>query len=223
MSFMKLDADKASKISNGGAYITESNLFDVTIGAITVDINEHGARNIGAYVTLDGENYQMLYGALPLDLFDGSKAIDSNVDCFQRMMAVAQVDDIADPEPMDLPVGKGGEEKEMLVFSEFSDLECKLWVKVEYSKGKNGVIYENRIIKDIFTKDGASADEVLNGTEAGVKLGKREKFFTETKYKNVTEDEVAAWVEAGRPKEAMGGGAKATPAKKSFGKKSFGK
>ena len=70
--FMTLNTEAASKVSNGGAFITESGLFDVTIGAITVDINEHGARQIGAYITLDGENYQMLYGALQVDLYDGS-------------------------------------------------------------------------------------------------------------------------------------------------------
>lgn len=222
MSFLKVKKEVIEKTGNGGAYITQSGLYDVTIGALTLDINEHGARTIGAYITLDGENYQMLYGALPLDLFDGSQEIEGNVNTLMRLATIAGFESIEDPVEMALPIGKEGADKDILVFDQFSDLPCKLWVKVEYSKGKkNGVIYENRIIKDAFREDGASADEIANESEIGVKMTKREKYFTETKYKDTDEAEVAAWIEAGRPKTASTGtAAKTTVApKRKFGAK----
>lgn len=222
MAFLKVSQDVVQKTGTGGAYITESGLYDVTIGAITLDINDHGARQIGAYVTLDGETYQMLYGALPLDLFDGSQEIEGNVNTLMRLATIAGLEDISDPIEMDLPIGKGGAEKTMMVLDDFTDLECKLWVKFEFSKGKkNGVIYENRIIKDAFRADGASADEIVNETEVGTKMAKREKYFTETKYKDVTEDEIAKWIEDGRPKTASAGPAatKAPAVKRKFGSK----
>lgn len=193
MGFMTINKETVAKTGGGGSYITTSGLYDVTIGALTLDINEHGARNIGAYITLDGENYQMLYGALPLDLFDGSQEIKSNINTLMRLATIAGVvDDISDPIEATLPIGKDGADKDTMILDDFTDLQCKLWVKAEYSKGKkNGVIYENRIIKDAFTTDGASADEITNETEAGVKMSKREKYFTEVSYKDTDEVEVA--------------------------------
>lgn len=221
MAFLKIDKKTVEKVSNGGgAYISQSGLYDVTIAALTLDINEHGARQIGAYITQDGENFQMLYGALPLDLFDGSKEIEGNVATLMRMATIAGIEEISDPIEAELPIGKEGAVKEIMILDDFSDLQCKLWVKFEFSRGKNGVIYENRIIKDVFSAEGASADEIANETEIGVKIVKREKYFTETKYKDVTEEEITAWIEGGRAKTASTPAAKASAApKRRFGAK----
>jgi len=224
MAFMKIDQNAVSKVSNGGAYITTSGIYDVTIGALTLDVNENGARQIGAYVTLDGENYQMMYGALPLDLFDGSQELDNNVKTLMRMAVIAGLDDIEDPEEAVLPIGKEGADKDIMVFEQFSDVPMKLWVKAEYRRSKDGVMYEARIIKDAFRiEDNASADEITNDTEPGVKYSKREAYFNEVKYKDTDADDVAKWIEEGRPKTPSGGtAAKARPgavAKKRFGAK----
>lgn len=223
MAFMKIDQEVVSKASNGGAYITDSGIYEVTVGALTLDVNEHGARQIGAYVTLDGENYQMLYGALPLDLFDNSQELDNNVKTLMRIATVAGFEDIEDPVEAVLPIGKEGADKDCMVFEQFEGTQLKLWVKAEYNKGKDGRIYESRIIKDAFrVEDNASADEIVNDTEAGTKYSKREAYFEEVKYKDTDKEEVDQWIADGRPKTTSSSSSTAAKPKKSFGAKKFG-
>ena len=225
MAFMSVNQETVAKTGDGANGIYTSGIFDVTIGALTLDVNENGARQIGAYLSIDGgENYQMLYGILPLDLYDNSQTLDNNEAVLQRLATIAGFDTIEDPEDMVLPIGKSGADKDCQVFSQFEGFECKMWVKQEYSKGKDGRVYENRILKDVFRTDKASADEIVNDTEVGVKYGKREQFFEDVKYKNITEEEVKAWIDAGRPKEPTGGstGGAAKGPKKTFGAKKFG-
>ena len=65
MAFMKVKQEIVEKTGDGGTFVTTSGIYDVVIGAITVDTNDNGARQLGAYISLDeGKSYTMLYGAL---------------------------------------------------------------------------------------------------------------------------------------------------------------
>ena len=224
MGFMKVNKEVVEK-AGGSAFIGASNIYEVTLNAVTVDINEKGARTVGLYVNVGGTD-QMLYGALPLDLYDNSQELDNNVACLQRLAVIAGLEDIEDPEEATLPIGKGGADKDVMVLPGFEDVECKIWMKQEFYKSAAGKIGENRLLKDVFTMENASADEIINETEAGVKYTKREQYFTDTKYGTqkapLTEQEVQDWVDAGRPDTSgSGGGSKPASSrpKASFGKR----
>ncbi len=49
------------------------------------------------------------------------------------------------------------------------------------------------VIKNFFTQEGASASEIVNGTESGVQLAKEEAYADNITYKDVTPEEVQAW------------------------------
>ncbi len=99
---------------------------------------------------------------------------------------------------------------------------------MEYSVW-NSNIQEKKVIKGFFrVEDNASAEEIVNETEAGVQYEKESKYFENVTYKDgLDADAIAAWVAQGRPKGTAGAGGASggTAAKKpSFGKKkSFGK
>lgn len=225
MSFRTVDLEKAAKV--GGNYIMSSGLYDVTIHAVTVDTNENDAKTLGLFVNYNG-NDQMLYGALGLDLYDG-RLNDSGYATFDRLAVVAGIDgDIADPEETTLPIGKGGADKDVSVLPDFADVECKIWIRCEYYRKKDGTIGENRVLVNAFRADGASAEEILNETEVGVRLQKQANLsndFTANKYSkkgDVTAEDVDAWIAGGRGQDAKPSAPTKAPsfgAKKSFGKK----
>ena len=217
MAFMKVNTETVQKTGDGASGIYSSGIFEVRINAVTLDVNENGARQIGLYVNYNDKD-QMMYGAIDLDLYDGSKEIDGNVELFQRLMVVADAVDLGDGEEATLPIGKDGADKDVTIFPEFEDVELKIWVKQEFYKTKAGKIGDKRAIKDVFTLDNKSADEIVNDTEAGVKYGKREKYFEDIKYaKSVTKEEVDAWIDNGRKDEPSSGSRSSAP-KPSFGK-----
>lgn len=219
---MKVQKEVVEKVGGDSNYITTSGLYDVTLKAVTVDVNEKGARTIGLFVEHNGQT-QMLYGALPLDLNDGSKEIKSKVATLQRLAVIAGVEDISDPEEVELPIGKAGAMKDVAVLPDFEDLDCKIFIKLAYSKGKDGKVYENRTLMNVFRADGASADEIVNETEIGVRLAKQEKYFTDIEYRDITKEEVEAWIAGGRNGTVSTGATSSAP-KPSFGKKpAFGK
>lgn len=223
MAFMKVQKEVVEKVGGDSNYITTSGLYDVTLKAVTVDVNDNGARTLGLFIEHNGQA-QMLYGALPLDLYDASKEIESNVATLQRLAVIANIENISDPEEVELPIGKAGAMKDVAVLPDFEDLECKIFIKLAYSKSKDGKVYENRTLVNVFRADGASADEIVNETEVGVRLAKQEKYFTDIKYKDITKEEVDAWIAGGRNGTVSTTGATSSAPKPSFGKKpAFGK
>lgn len=220
MAFLKVKKEVVEK-AGGSTGIFTSGLYPVTIKAVTVDVNEKGARTVGLFVNYEG-NDQMLYGALPLDLYDNSKTLDNNVETLMRLAVIAGEEELADTITTELPIGKGKAMKEVDVIENIEDIECQIWIKQEYNLGNNGKMYESRILKNIFTVDGASADEITNESEVGVKLEKQRVYFDGIKYKNTDADQVQAWIDADRP-DTVSGGTSSAPAGNAAPKASFGK
>ena len=217
MSFFKVNQSEAAKASTGGNYISQSGVYDVTINAITVDMNDKGARTLGFYVT-HNDQPQMLYGALRLDNNDGSPSFQAAA--FNKLCVIAGLEDIADPEEATLPIGKEGADKDVAVLPDFQDLDVKMWIQFEYSL-YNDEIKEKRLIKGFYAPDGTSADEIINETESGVRFNKDSKYHTNTSYKDgLTEESVQAWISAGRKGSAPA--TKTAAPKASFGAKKFG-
>lgn len=217
MSFkLNVTKEDVAKASGGATFIGTSGVYDVTILAVVVDQNENGAVNLGFYVDLGNDNKQMLYGALPMATYDGKTVLEGNQRTFGTLCTIAGVDMETNFEPIEaeLPIGKAGAMKEVAIFEEFEDVPVKLWVKQDYFRKTNGEIGDSRTIKGIFRDvDKASGDEILNETEAGVRYEKQSKYFTDVGYKDVTEDEVKAMIDARRGGNTSGGGeSKKTPA-----------
>lgn len=221
MSFkLKATREDVAKPAGGASFIGTSGIYDVTILAVTVDENEHGSTSLGFYVDLGNDNKQMLYGALPMSNYDNTKVYEGNHRIFGALCVIAGVDLDTDFEPIEasLPIGKGGAAKEVAIFDEFEDLEVKMWIKQDYYRKGDSSIGESRTVRGFFrAEDNASGDEIINGTEAGVRYEKQSKYFNDVGYGQgnsaVTEDEVKAMIDARKGETSKP--APATTAKKS--------
>ena len=145
---------------------------------------------------------------------------------FNKLLVVADIEDVEDPVEASLPIGKKGAEKDVSVLEDITDIDCKVRVQMEYGIYK-GNITEKTIIKSFYRADGASAEEIVNGTEIGVQMVKDEPYLTNVTYKdNLTEADIAAWIKAKRPKGtagAAGSSEEGETKKPSFSKPKFGK
>lgn len=205
---------------NGGKYISQSGIYDVTINRAIVSVNAKGARTIDFFINYNGQD-QAIYGNLRLDNNDG-KENKIGTELFSKLCVICDVDTIEDPTEEDLPIGKAGADKTVDVLSEFNDVEVKMQIQMEYGK-YNGNITEKTNIRAFYRADGASAQEIVEGSEVGVSLQKTIDggYDKATKYDDITAEEVEAWIKAKRPKGTAGASATATKAP-SFGKKKFG-
>jgi len=219
MSFFKVSKESKDIEEKGASnYINKSGLYDVTILAPIVDVNEFGAPTVNFYIDYNGQK-QTIYGQLRLQNNDGSEAFSAKV--FNKLCVIADIDVVEDPIEAVLPIGKDGADKDVAVLEQFADLEVKMWVQMEYG-AYNGNITEKKVIKGFYRADGASVEEIVNETEVGVSLEKSTKYFDNVKYKDgVTSEQVEEWIKAERPK-GTAGSSTTTTAKPSFGKKKFG-
>ncbi|MBD3750729.1 MAG: hypothetical protein IE931_14675 [Sphingobacteriales bacterium] len=217
MSFFKVSVEDAAKTTTEGNYINQSGVYDVTIKAIIVDYNDKGARTLSFYIEHNGQE-QVLYGALRLDNNDGTSSFQAAQ--FNKLCVIAGLDTVAEPEEATLPIGKNGADKDVAILPDFVDLDVKIWIQFEYSV-YNGSIKERKLIKGFYAANGASADEIINDTEYGVRFAKDEKYHSNTTYKDgLTAETVQKWIADGRKEGTMG---KTTVAPKvSFGKPKFG-
>ena len=229
MSFFTADKEQAAK-QEGGNYITASGIYDIDIKHVLVDVNEKGGVALNFNYDMNGQN-QTLWGGLRLTNNDGQENFQAGI--FNKLLVVAGLEDVADPEEATLPIGKDGADKDVMVLADIEDISVKMRVQMEYGK-YNGDYTEKKVIKAFYREDGASADEIINETEIGIKLEKDLPYAENITYKESkkgagdapTAEEIAEWIAAKRPKgtagaSAAGGAAKSNTPK--FGKKFGGK
>jgi hypothetical protein len=226
MSFFKVDVAAAAKSEGGRNTINTAGSYEVTLKNIIVDVNDKGARTLNLFVDNNG-TAQVMYGAIRLDNNDGTPNFQAGL--FNKLAVVCGIEDISNPEEEELPIGKAGAMKEVAILPDFKDIDLKMRVQMEYSivpagYAKAGQISEKKVIKAFYTDTGASAEEILNETEAGVKLAKDSAYAGNVTYKDgLTEEVITAWIAGGRDSgSAPASTAKVAP-KVSFGKPSFGK
>lgn len=219
MSFkLNVTQEDVAKASTGTSFIGTSGIYDVTVLAVTVDENDNGQVNLGFYVDLGNDKKQMLYGALPMSTYDGKTVLEGNQKTFGAFCTIAGVDMSTNFEPIEaqLPIGKANAMKDVMIFEEFEDVPVKLWVKQDFFRKGDNSIGDSRTIKGVFRDtDNASGDEIINGTEAGVRYSKQEKYFTDVGYNKVTEEEVAEMIKARSKKDGNDTPAPAATAKRS--------
>jgi len=226
MSFFKAKKTQEDlKQSSGSSYLNGSGCYPVNIIAPFASTSKNGSTSVDLFVEYSGQK-QVVYGNMRITNNDGSEnAIGSKV--FNQLAIIADVEDISEPIDAELPIGKGGIDSDVSVLEDLADLDVILRVQMEYST-YNGNIQEKKVIKGFFrAEDNASAEEIVNETEAGVQYNKESKYFENVTYKDGLDAEsVAVWVVDGRPKGTAGSGGAtggAAPKKPAFGKKkSFG-
>jgi hypothetical protein len=220
--FLNINREQAAKQSDGGSYINKSGIYDITLLAPIVETNSKGAQSLNFYVDY-ADNAQVVYSNLKLQNNDGSENFE--METVMKLLAVSEVDGVADPVEATLPIGPAKADKDVLILEDLTDIDLKMRVQMQYSV-YNGDIKERKTIKGFYRADGASAAEVLNDTEVGVQLAKDEKYAENVTYKDgLTEEDVTKWVQDDRPKGSFGGatgstgGAAQTAPKRRFGAK----
>ena len=225
MSFFTASKSKEDVQQSGGsAYINASGCYPVNIIAPFASVSNNGSTTVDLFVEHEGQQ-QVVYGNMRISNNDGSRN-DIGAKVLNQLMIVTGVEDLADPVEAELPIGKAGAAQDVGVLEDLADFDVIMRVQMEYSVW-NKNIQEKKIIKGFFrAEDNASAEEIVNETEAGVQFEKETKYFENVTYKDgLDADAIAAWVAAGRPKGTGGSGTASTAAKKpSFSKRTgFGK
>ena len=225
MSFFKKSVDKADlEQSTGGKYINGSGVYAVNIVAPIVSAGKNGGISIDLYVN-HKDQAQMIYGNLRIENNNGD-VNKIGAKTFNQLLVIADVDDVADPIEAELPIGKKEALKDVSVLEDLADINVIVRIQQEYSVWKTD-IKEKSVIRGFYrTKDNASAEEIVNETEAGKQYESESKYFDNVTYKDGLDAEIVEeWIKAKRPKGTGGGSTSTPPKTPSFGKPrtSFGK
>ncbi len=190
MSFFQTDKSQEALKENSFEYIKTSGIYDVTIDAVSVVTNEHNARSLNFNIDYKGSK-TTIYG-LRLDNNNGEPNFGAAI--FNRLCVILDIDEVQDPEPQTLLIGKDKKPTNLLVLDQFSGLQVKMRILYTYDK-YNDKIVERRDISNFYRiEDGATALEITNGSEVGVQLAKDMKYADNIKYTDkVTPEEVEAW------------------------------
>lgn len=181
----KIDAVKDG--GAGGGYINSSGIYDVKILFASIDVSKNGAKSVNFNIEYNG-NAQTIYGPYITD--SKGNPLDIGLGLVRdKLGVIAGVDGDLTIEEETHNVGKDNKPQEFAVITDFTDLECKMRIQMEYSL-YNGTLSEKKVIKNFFAANGASAEEILkaeNGED--VEIGKRlayetEKFASAVTYKD---------------------------------------
>jgi hypothetical protein len=163
-----------------------------------VDENDNGAISLGFLVDLGNDKPQMLYGALPLSTFDGKTQLDGNQKTFGALAKLAglSVKGKFNPVEAELPIGKAGALKEVLILEDFEGLEVKMWVKQEFYIKGDGTIGDKRVIMRFYrASDAADVSELDKPEIVGTRFEKDSKYHTDVKYgEGVTQEDAEAYI-----------------------------
>lgn len=219
MSFFKKSTAAEDVKGSSSNYINGSGMYPVTLLAPFLSVSGKGATTMDMYLDHNGQK-QTIYGKLSVANIDGSSN-KVGAKTINQLLVIADVEDVADPVDMELPIGTGGKDKQAAVFEDLMDIEVIMQVQMSYGIF-NENIQENKNIRGFYrASDFASAEEIVAGTKPGVAYEKDLDYASKTIYKDgVTEEQVKEWITNKRPK----GTAKSKTTTKetpSFGKKRF--
>jgi hypothetical protein len=225
MSFYKA-SKKSEDVQQGGSnYITKSGIFPVLVLAPVVSVSKGGSTSVDLYVEYQGQK-QIVYGNLRITNNDGSpNKIGSKI--FNQLVIIAGLDSVSDPVEAELPIGQKEAMKDVSILEDLCDVEVLMRTQMEYGVF-NGSITEKKVIKAFFrASDKATAEEIVNETDAGFGYERELKYVDNITFKDdLTEAVVAEWIKAKRPKGTAGGAAAGGSTSKkapSFGERRFGK
>jgi len=223
MSFFTASKKKEDVKQGGSNHITGSGVYPVKVLAPVVSISKGGSTTVDLFIDHQGQK-QIIYGNLRVTNNDGSpNTIGAKV--FNQMMIIAGLDEVADPVEVELPIGKNSAMKTVTALEDLADIEILMRIQMEYGF-YNGAITEKKVIKAFFrASDNATAEEIVNGTEAGKGYEAEMKYVNNVTYQDgVTPEQVAAWIASGRKESGKTGDTSSatTAAAPKFGARRFG-
>ena len=180
---------------DGGAYISKSGIYEVVIKSVIVDKTQNGSEFLNLWIEHQGQE-QPIFQAMRLTNNDGSPNLGAKL--FNKLCVIlgaGEGQEIADPVPRMIPMGKGGEEKECMVLEDFDDMPVKIRIQFEY-RIYEGKIQESKIVRNFFRfTDNATASEIVNNSEEmGKQYEKELEIAEKVSYKDdLTEEEVSQW------------------------------
>lgn len=196
----KISTDKSAISSGSGSnYINKSGIYPVTIKFASVDVSASGAKSVNFNVDLNGSN-QTIYG--PYVYAKDGSPLEIGLKLINQLGIIAglRAGDNPTIEQETHNVGRDNKPQDFDVITDFTDLEVQMRVQFEYDKYNNDIT-EKKVIKAFFSKEGASAAEIIaqeNGdaVKVGTDLEKQQKYAENITYKSgLTAEEVAAWKE----------------------------
>lgn len=206
-------------VGNGGKYLNKSGIYEIVIKNAFVDVSKNGSQSISLFFEYEGQP-QTIYSAIRLTNNNGTPNIGAAL--FNKLAVVcgaSEGSEIADPVPMQLPVGAGGTMKECMVLEDFNDMPVYMRLQMEYGMYE-GKIQERKNIRNFFrVPDKATAAEIVNNTEVGLQYEKELEYADKVTYKDdLTEEDVAEWIKNRGNKDKEETSA-SKPAPISFGQK----
>lgn len=210
---------------DGGNYINKSGIYEVVLKSVIVDQTAKGSQFLNLWLEYNGQE-QPIFQAMRLTNNDGSPNLGMKL--FTKLCVIAGATDgaeIGDPVRRMVPIGKGGEEKECMVLTEFDNIPVHMRVQMEYSM-YDGKIQQQKLVRNFFRyEDKATASEIINDSEEkGKQYNEEAEFAEKISYKDgLTEEDIAAWQKENRSGK-KGSSEEKKPAagftKRTFGKKS---
>ena len=223
---VKTDAESVKDYTgDGGKYINQSGIYEIILKSVILEEAASGSQALTLWFEHQGQE-QPLFQAMRLTNKDGSE--NFGADLFNKLLIIGGADastQIDDPVSRQVPIGKGGENKDCMVFEMFDDMPVYVRVQLEYGMYE-GKIQERKHVRNFFRyEDKATAAEIVNAGQEGVVPGtqyaiEEEKYAGDISYKDgLTVEDVNEW------KKNRKSGEKKEEAKKpagGFGGKRFG-
>lgn len=214
------DEENVKDYTGESSYINKSGFYVVVIKEAIVNESAKGSQSINLLVEYNGQQ-QVIYQAIRLTNNDGSVNLGQKL--LNKLCIIVDKQQLGDPIPKTLPIGKGGEDVDCMIIEELQDIPIIMRIQMEYSMYE-GKIREVKSIRNFFRyEDKATASEIVNNTEKGIQYKKEEQYQDKVTYKDgLTEEDVAQYLKDRRSnknaetdkKPANGFGSKRT-----FGKK----
>ena len=195
MSFYKVDTSSAAKADySGGGSVLKTGMYGAVIKYVSYKKTDGGAGQVGIAVKTDSGAEGTLY----LTLFNkNGEKNEINGAKFDALLTVCGIENLEPPEPRTVKIGD--KDVDLLVFPELDEQPISIGVRTVFSK-YDGFVRESQDLVNVFHPDNyKSASELLNEVEEAKQYYKLEDTLKD-KYDGVTEDEVAAWIAAGRPR-----------------------
>ncbi|HET8689671.1 MAG TPA: hypothetical protein VFM18_23945 [Methanosarcina sp.] len=187
--------------TSGSNYIAKSGVYDVTIKFASLDVSKNGAESVNFNIDYNG-NEQTIYGPYITD--KNGDTIDIGAKLINKLAVIIGMEegDSYEIDEETHAVGKDKKRQDFSVITNFSNQPIKIHLQEEYSISKGGAndgqIRKSMVIKNFFRTDGASAEEIVNGTEVGKRLASTiEKYAANVTYRDdLTPEMVEEWKKA---------------------------
>lgn len=225
MAFFKVSTNEEhikDYTGEGSKYINQSGMYEVILKAVIADATANGSQFLNLWFEYQGQD-QPIFQAIRITNNDGTANFGQ--DLFNKLCIVCGAtgeDEIPDPVSRNIPIGKGGEEKECMVLEIFDNIPVIMRIQMEYGM-YDGKIQERKNIRNFFRlEDKATASEIVNNTDKGKQYAiELEKYADDVTYKDeLTPEDIVEW------KKNRKSGTKEDTTKKpsgGFGGKRFGK